>query len=152
MATKNHHLMTSAMTSRSDLCELLSTPMTKHELAAVIGKHHSTAADIINENRANLFIAEWVRGSRGPITPKWQWGNQPDAPKPAPYTQRERCARYRQTENGKEVMRKWQKHWKKSEEGQLYQKAYSSARYARDKFETGGVAAIDPLMAVFYRG
>lgn len=58
-----------------------------------------------------------------------------------------KSARWRNTPHGKTLARKYSKRWRKSEAGRDWTKSHRSGRAARKKFESGGVAAIDPLLA-----
>lgn len=97
------------------------------------------------------YIHAWKRGAVGPFSPMWKLGDRPDEPAPAAYSSAEKSKRYRQTERGHAISRAATDRWRASEDGKehalLYGPTYRSSRRARIAFETGGVAAVDPLLA-----
>jgi hypothetical protein len=132
---------------RDMLPSLLSVPMSKQEIAKATERDFETVSHLFVKIRSSVHIAGWKRGRSGPIEALWLYGPGKDSPKPAALTSAEKSARWRNTPHGKILARKYSKRWRKSENGRDWTKSYRSARYARKKFESGGVAAIDPLLA-----
>ena len=125
-----------------------SKPMSKQEIAKATDRDFETVSHLFRKIRDSVHIAGWKRGRSGPIEALWMIGPGEDAPKPKALTSAEKSAKWRNTPHGKILARKYSKRWRKSEHGRDWTKSYRSARYARKKYEAGGVAAIDPLMAI----
>lgn len=121
---------------------LKERPMTKREIEKAAGRNHSTVTRALDLLAGSIYVAEWSRGVRGPITPRWGWGNKPNATKPAPIPQSERSRRYRETEHGRKVTKRAQRRWRKSANGKVRERASSVAAYARKKIAEGGIDAI----------
>lgn len=124
------------------------TPKSKQEIAAAAERDHETVSRLFDKIRSQIHIAGWKRGENGPIEALWLLGPGEDAPKPAPFTSAEKSARWRNTPHGKAMARKAAKRWRRSEGGRDWIRSYGVAKYAQRKYETGGIAAIDPLLAL----
>lgn len=125
-------------------------PKSKLEICAEVGRNHSTVTRVMEKVRGQIHIAEWRRGESGPITPLWIWGKGEDAPKPDPLTNSEKSRRYRSTEHGRKVCQIASRRWKKSANGKKRTKETRRAKYLRDRFAAGGIAALlkrDRLMS-----
>lgn len=123
------------------------------QYAEIANIRDKTAFDRMDRVRTkkSIHIDHWERGSSGPPMPFYAIGYFPDAKKPKPYSSKEKCERYRNTENGRKKNAIAAKRWKKSVVGQMSVKASSKTRSTKRKLERGDIRAIDPLLAVFYR-
>lgn len=138
------------MTARRQIWALLiEQPMTIRQLEEAIGVTHQTISRILGQIEMK-YIAHWVVG-KGPHRPAYRIGTGVDAPKPKPQTNAEKSKRYRQSEHGAEVCRKLRTKWRKTRAGKDYDRIRRSSETARKRFESQGVAAIDPLLAILYR-
>ena len=81
-----------------------------------------------------VHITSWQTNPVGKKTARYRWGKGRDEPHPPVATYAEKA-----------------KQWRESDEGAERTRRYNKARYARQKFSQGGVAAIDPLLAAMLR-
>lgn len=123
------------------------TPMSRQEIAQAAGRDHETVSRLFTKIRSQIHIAGWRRANSGPIESLWLLGPGEDMPKPTPFTSAEKSARWRTTPHGKVMARKAAKRWRNSGSGRDWIRSYGAGKYARKKYETGGIAAIDPLLA-----
>lgn len=119
------------------------------KIAAVAGRRPQSVTDLLNRLHAKgeVHIKRWTRGASGPYIACFLWGPGKDAKRPAPISDAEKSRRYRNTENGKKVCKACRDRWHATEQGKDYVESYNKARWAREKFSKGGLAAIDPLLA-----
>lgn len=105
-----------------------SQPMTARDISVEIGRNHKSIDHMIKKlhEQGKVHIASWKRGMQGPIAAMYQWGPGQDAKRPKPLTASQKCKRYRQS--GPSQSAKQQ-------------------RIARQGVKSGGLAAIDPLLA-----
>jgi hypothetical protein len=81
-----------------------------------------------------VHIEGWRRSVSGPHVPIYSNGPGIDAPRIEPVPKSQRNRRYRKSKNGKAMIRD-------------QRRREANGRLARKMYETGGVAAIDPLLA-----
>lgn len=134
---------------KSVLPAILTRSKSIVQIAKSAGRSRQTVSKVIARlhEQGAVHIKRWQRGKDGPYAACYLWGSGDDAPKPAAIPLSERVRRYRQTEKGRAAAARSRKRWKASEQGLDYAIQYNKGRWARDKFEKGGVAAIDPLLA-----
>lgn len=81
-----------------------------------------------------VHIVGWKTNPHGPKTAQYRYGPGPDAKRPPIVSHAKKSKRWRNSPDGAERTRK-----------------YKKAQYARQKFSKGGIAAIDPLLAILTR-
>lgn len=118
------------------------------QIAKAAGRSETTTKNVINRlhKAGQVHIKRWKR-TVGPYVACYFWGAGTDAPRPAPEPRSIVHKRYRQSEHGKSVCRACRDRWRASDNGAAYTVSYNKARWAREKFSKGGLAAIDPLLA-----
>jgi len=123
-------------------------PMTVNEIAEICELTPQTVGRCIHRiaKQTPVRIADWVV-ARGPHTPRYELGSEPDAENPPQMTIAERVRNYRNTERGAKVAARCRRRWRKTAAGREYAKRLYENRVLKEKFETNGLAAIDPLMA-----
>lgn len=99
----------------------------------------------INRLRSSgaIHIDAWKLGHRGPYAPYYIAGSGVDAIKPAAQTNAEKSRRYRESKRGKKIIRAYEA----TDDRREYKVMDDRARRARRKYQAGGIAAIDPLLA-----
>lgn len=124
---------------RNQIPEMLSSrPMSSNDIAELTGRNRNAVRIVLvtMHKAGEIYIACWNRSPRGPAIALFSNGKGKDVEKPAPFTYAELSQRYRDTENGKKVCIKSSRKWYWLNQSKL-----------RKKFETGGLKAIDPLLA-----
>lgn len=123
-------------------------PMTVNEIADLCDLTPQTVGRCIHRiaKQTPVRIAEWVV-ARGPHAPRYELGDKPDAENPPQMTIAERVRNYRNTERGAKIAAKCRRRWRKTAAGREYAKRLYENRTFKEKLETGGLAAVDPLMA-----
>ena len=117
---------------------LSSRPMSSNDIAELTGRNRNAVRIVLvaMHKDGEIHIAGWNRSSRGHPIALFGLGQGKDVGKPAPFTSAELSQRYRDTERGKKVCIKSSRKWYWLNQSKL-----------RKKFETGGLKAIDPLLA-----
>lgn len=117
---------------------LKSRPMSSNDIAELTGRNRNAVRIVLvaMHKDGEIHIAGWNRSSRGNPISLFGLGQGKDAEKPEPFTCAELSQRYRDTEKGKKVCLKSSRKWYWLNQSKL-----------RKKFETGGLKAIDPLLA-----
>lgn len=135
------------------LLDLLPTIIGKRsksipQIAEAGGRQRQTVTKLIARlHQQNVVhIKRWTR-TTGPYVANYKWGSGVDAPRPQPEDRSVIHKRYRTSEKGRKTCKICAKRWRKSERGQEYVHSANKARWAREKFSKGGIAAIDPLLA-----
>ena len=118
------------------------------EIAKASGRTGTTVKNVVARlhKQGQVHIKRWKR-TAGPWVACFFWGPGTDAKRPDPEPRSVITKRYRQTEKGKKTCLACRKRWKRSAAGKEYFRKYHGSRWTREKFATGGVAAIDPLLA-----
>lgn len=103
-------------------------PMTVRDISIELGRSQKSMDTLFSKLHAagRVHVAKWQRGSSGPIAAMYLWGEGEDAPRPKPYTTAQKCRRYRQSGGAKSARK---------------------TRLTNKAIKTGGLAAIDPLLA-----
>ena len=124
------------------------------QIAKTAGRSEQSVRIVVERLRKNgiVHIKRWKRGESGPFSAYYFWGAGKDAKRPKPITNAEKVRRYRATEKGIATHKACKTRWLKTEEAQQYRESYNKARWAREKFSKGGLAAIDPLLAAIMGG
>lgn len=124
--------------------EALSTK----EIAAATGRNNGAVGKIIKSlhERKVIYVAAWRR-SHGSHTALWKMGSLPDAAPLEKLTNAETCRRYVSTERGRKIRNKGSRRWYRQNNGAEAKRLWRKKKEALKTFETGGVAAIDPLLA-----
>lgn len=119
------------------------------QIAGAAGRTATTVKNVINRlhQKGEIHIKRWKRYETGPYVAHYLWGAGTDATRPKAQPTAVIVKRYQQSEKGKAAVRASNKRWRKSEHGREYMKTYNKGLWARKKFSTGGIAAIDPLLA-----
>lgn len=124
--------------------EALSTK----EIATATGRNTGAVGKIIkalHEQRV-IHVSAWRR-SHGSHTALWKIGSLPDAAPLEKLTNAETCRRYVSTERGRKIHNKGSRRWYRQNNGAEAKRLWRKKKEALKTFETGGVAAIDPLLA-----
>lgn len=124
--------------------EALSTK----EIATATGRNTGAVGKIIkalHEQRV-IHVSAWRR-SHGSHTALWKIGSLPDAAPLEKLTNAETCRRYVSTERGRKIHNKGSRRWYRQNNGAEAKRLWRKNKEALKTFETGGVAAIDPLLA-----
>lgn len=122
---------------------------TSNQIGIECGRCLQTTSRLLGRlhKAGEVHIESWARGNSGPYVAHYRWGSGEDAERPAPLSNSAKHRNYRKTDKGRKTCRKCNARWRKTEKGQEYQSRYFKGLYARQKYQTGGVAAIDPLLA-----
>ena len=107
--------------------------MTVAQIAIAADREMQTVRRIIRSmhNKSEVYIASWQHNVKGPHTAAYMLGPGTDAKRPPIVSHAKKSKRWRNSTDGAERTRK-----------------YKKAQYARQKFSKGGIAAIDPLLAI----
>ena len=126
-----------------------SAAKTSAQIGIECGRALQTVSRLLGRLHAagEVHIESWARKTSGPYIAHYRWGSGEDAERPAPLSNSEKHRNYRRTAKGRNTCRRCNKRFRKSEKGQEYQRRYFKGLYARQKYQAGGVAAIDPLLA-----
>lgn len=124
------------------------------QVAIAAGRRAQTVQRLLAllHSQGQVHIKRWTRNRAGPYAPCYRWGPGTDAPKPAAQSRSVISKRYRESDHGKPVCDAIKQRWRNSERGKEYAENANKARWAREKFTKGGLAAIDPLLAAIMRG
>lgn len=129
---------------------LAFSALSREDLAKAIGRSFQTISPVVKQLHlsGHIHIVGWREPrTPGPKIALFTWGPGVDVPRPARMSPEERVARYRATPKGKATLARAQAKYARSTEGRIYKSSHAKARWAREKFASGGVAAIDPLLA-----
>lgn len=76
---------------------LEKSPMTRDEMAKTIHASPASISTALQAMKAHgiIHVSKWLRADRGPFIAVLSLGPGEDAPKPKPFTQSERCLRWR---------------------------------------------------------
>ena len=112
---------------------LVDRAMTVAQISIAADREEQSVRHVIKRlhERNEVHIASWQRNAKGPNTAAYKLGPGTDAKRPPRVSHAKKS-----------------KKWRNSSEGAEHTRHYKTALYARQKFATGGVAAIDPLLAI----
>ena len=135
---------------RNQIPEMLSSrPMSSNDIAELTGRNRNAVRIVLvaMHKAGEIHISGWNRSPRGPAIALFSLGKGTDAEKPEALDNSEICKRYRNTEKGKKVHLKSSRKWYRLNNGAAMRNIQRKNEKLRKKFETGGLKAIDPLLA-----
>ena len=135
---------------RNQIPSILSSgPMSSNDIAELTGRNRNAVRIVLVDmyEDGELHIADWKRSPRGHAIARFALGKGIDAEKPAPFTFAELSQRYRNTEHGKKVCLKSSRRWYRKNNGAGLKRIEKDNKRFMKLLETGGLKAIDPLLA-----
>jgi hypothetical protein len=135
---------------RNQIPEMLSSrPMSSNDIAELTGRNRNAVRIVLvaMHKAGEIHIAGWNRSPRGPAIALFAPGKGTDAEKPEPLNNSEICKRYRSTEKGRAIHLKSSRKWYRLNNGAAMRNIQRKNEKLRRAFETGGLKAIDPLLA-----
>ena len=132
-----------------EIIQIGKPPMSPEDISRVTDRNANAVRKLLKQLHENgdVHIASWGRAIRGPFIAQYTWGKGIDAPKIEKLTNREICSRYRNTEKGKKVHTKGSRAWRRKNNATGLKSIQRNQAKALKKYQSGGVAAIDPLLA-----
>jgi hypothetical protein len=123
--------------------------MSSNDIAELTGRNRNAVRIVLvaMHKAKEIHIAGWNRSPRGPAIALFALGQGADAEKPEAFNNAEICKRYRSTEKGMAVHLKSSRKWYRLNNGAAMRKIERDRAKVRKLFETGGLKAIDPLLA-----
>jgi len=128
---------------------LRNGPMSSNDIAELTGRNRNAVRIVLGDmyEDGELHIAGWNRSPRGPAIALFANGKGIDADQPEPLNNSEVCKRYRNTEKGKQIHLRSSRKWYRLNNGAAMRNIQRKNEKIRRLFETGGLKAIDPLLA-----
>lgn len=128
---------------------LSSRPMSSNDIAELTGRNRNAVRVVLNEmhKAKEIHIAEYKRSKRGQAIALFSNGKGNDVDRPESLSNAELSKRYRSTEKGRKIAIKASRRWYRLNNGAAMRKIERDREKLRKLFETGGLKAIDPLLA-----
>jgi len=126
------------------------TPMSAEDIAVATDRNRGAVRKLLTQmhDDEEIHVASWRRAIRGPFIALFLFGPGVDAPPIEKLTNAETCKRYRTSPHGRKVHLKASRRWYRQNGGAGMRNIERKRAKALKRFQTDGVAAIDPLLAM----